>query len=158
MLPSGRFSKLTGHFAGVCGRAAAEYSGDYETEWDFLRDVLVKNGVPEEAILREDQATYTWENAQFSRKVTDAMGLQVKTALLACKPYHARRSRMYYAAAFPQTRLLVCPFHMAGFDRDDWFLTEQGRTMILGEVTRCGNQVKEVLGDQVEGRMDDEHA
>ena len=29
------------------------------TEWEFLKEVLVKNQVPQSAILREDQATYT---------------------------------------------------------------------------------------------------
>ena len=41
------------------------YGGDYETEWEFLKNVLLKNGVPEEAILMENQATFTYENANF---------------------------------------------------------------------------------------------
>ena len=46
----------TSHFAGVQD-LAEQYGGNYETEWEFLRTVLQKNGVPEKAILREDQAT-----------------------------------------------------------------------------------------------------
>ena len=53
VLPSGRYSTVLGHFAGVQDLA----------EWEFLRTVLQKNGVPEKAILREDKATYTYENA-----------------------------------------------------------------------------------------------
>ena len=151
LLPSGRFSKPVGHFAGVCEGARQRYPDDYETECAFLTDVLMKHGVPASAILREDQATYTWENAQLSRRLTDSIGLRVKTAIISCKPWHARRSRMYYAAAFPEARLLVCPASVPGFSREDWYETCEGRTMILGEVTRCGNQVKEVLGWQVTG-------
>ena len=58
ILPSGRYSILTGHFGGVQEKAEL-YAGEYETEWEFLKEVLVKNQVPQSAILREDQATYT---------------------------------------------------------------------------------------------------
>ncbi|SDO23254.1 ADP-ribose pyrophosphatase YjhB, NUDIX family [Paenibacillus sp. yr247] len=39
------------------------------TEWEFLRNVGVSLGVPPEAILQEDKATNTFENARFSLKV-----------------------------------------------------------------------------------------
>ena len=51
-------------FAGVQA-GADRYGGDYETEWEFLRAVLMKNGVPEKVILQENRATYTYENAIF---------------------------------------------------------------------------------------------
>ena len=70
ILPSGKYSTLVGHFAGVCEKAD-RYNKEYKTEWEFLKDVLVQNGVDESAILKEDQATFTWENAKNSRIVTD---------------------------------------------------------------------------------------
>lgn len=81
VLPSGRYSVLTGKFAGVQAEIQ-KYSGEYETEWDFLYDVLIKNGVDGQAVLKENQATYTYQNAIYSRKVTDAAGIEVK------KSYH----------------------------------------------------------------------
>ena len=84
VLPSGRYSTVLGHFAGVQD-LAEQYGGNYETEWEFLRTVLQKNGVPEKAILREDKATYTYENALRSREVTDAAGIEVKKAILAAE-------------------------------------------------------------------------
>ena len=103
------------------------------------------SGVPEKAILQEDQATYTWENAQFSRRVTDGLGLTIRTAILCCKPCHARRALLYYQAAYPETRFLVCPSDMPGFMPDDWFRTNEGRARILGEVQRLGGQISEVF-------------
>ena len=147
VLPSGRFAKPVGHFVGVDEAWKDTYAGTYETEWDFLREVLLRAGVPESAVLREDQATYTWENAQFSRKVTDQMGLRVDRAILCCKPFHARRALMYYQAAFPETEILACPARWPGIDREDWFLTQEGRDTVLGEVHRCGAQVGQVLSD-----------
>ena len=66
-----------GSLKGVSGAERADYPDEYETEWHFLRAVLRKAGVPEEAILREDRSTFTWENALFSRRVTDAAGIRV---------------------------------------------------------------------------------
>lgn len=87
VLPSGKYSKLTGYFTG---------HGDHETEWDYFHEILLKEGVADHAILQEKQATYTYENAIFSRKLTDKLGLDIKKAILVCQAYHARRASLYY--------------------------------------------------------------
>lgn len=145
VLPSGRYALPVGHFEGVPEALRGEYPEAYETEWAFLRAVLLRHGVPEEAILREDQATYTWDNAVKSRQVTDRMGLQVNTAILSCWSFHARRALLYYQAAYPDTRFLVCPVQYPGCGREDWFLTPKGRERVLGEVRRMGSQINEVF-------------
>lgn len=60
VLPSGRYSLKADGFPGVPEAWRTRYPGHYETEWDYLRDVLTGADVPEQAILREDQARYTW--------------------------------------------------------------------------------------------------
>lgn len=150
VLPSGRYSKVTGHFAGVEEPWRHIYTGAYETEWAFLRDVLRRAGVPDSAILREDQATYTWENAQYSRNVLRDAGIPCNTAILCCKGYHARRALLYYQAAMPHTRFLVCPAQTPGCTREDWYMSEKGRTRVLGEVARLGSQVNEVFSSMLE--------
>lgn len=145
VLPSGRFATTRGYFAGVPERYRDEYPGEYETEWAFLRAVLRKHGVPEEAILREDQATYTWENATYSREVLRKAGIEPKTAILSCHAFHARRALLYYQAAMPDTRFIVCPTATPGYTREDWFMTEKGRARVMGEVARLGSQVSEVF-------------
>ncbi len=145
VLPSGRFSRTEGRFAGLKPEWAQHYPGPFQTEWDFLRMVLIKHGVPEENILREDQATYTWENARFSRRLTDAMGLEIRRAILCTKPWHARRALMYYQAAYPDTEFLLCPAHGYRADRDNWYASAYGRERVLGEVLRLGGQAEEVF-------------
>ena len=108
----------------------------YETEFAFLKDVLMKNGVKEDAILKEDQATFTYENAKLSRKVTDAAGLQIKKAIICCKSYHARRSLMYYQDSYPETEFLVCPVCADGISRENWKNTLEGRQAVSGEISR----------------------
>ena len=125
--------------AGVLS-GAEKYHGSYETEWEFLRDVLVKNGVKPEDILREDRATYTYENALFSREVTEKAGLSVKKAILCCKSHHARRVLMYFQYVYPETEFLVCPSFPDGITRSNWNHTELGVDAVTGEVTRIIRQ------------------
>lgn len=139
VLPSGKYSITTGRFGGVLS-GTEKYHGSYETEWEFLRDVLVKNGVKPEDILREDRATYTYENALFSREVTEKAGLSVKKAILCCKSHHARRVLMYFQYVYPETEFLVCPSFPDGITRSNWNHTELGVDAVIGEVTRIIRQ------------------
>lgn len=139
ILPSGRYSITMGKFAGVQSKKEI-YDGDYETEWEFLKTVLMNNKVPEEAIFREDQATFTYENAIYSRQVMDMLGIEVKTAILCCKTYHARRSLMYYRLLYPDARILVCPACPDGITRENWRKTEAGVEAVTGEIDRIIKQ------------------
>ena len=143
VIPSGRYSIVLGKFVGVLAHQE-KYTGNYETEWDFLKDVLVKNGVDERAVLKENQATYTYQNAIFSRKLLDEQGIQVKKAIICCKEQHARRCKMYYELLFPEAELLVCPVDV-GVNRTNWFLSEEGIEEVLGEVERCGKQFHNIM-------------
>ena len=135
ILPSGRYSILEGAF-----------QGPYETEWEYLRDILLKSGVPREAILKEDRATFTYENAIESRKVTERLGLKINRAILSCQAFHARRCLMYYQEQFPETEFLVSPVETRGISRENWFLDREKIDVVLGEVERCGSQFHEILG------------
>lgn len=144
VLPSGRYSVTVGKFAGVLDREEY-YNGDYETEWDFLKDVLIKNGVPEKAILREDQATFTYENAIYSRQVTDREHLDIKKAILCCKSFHARRALMYYKLLYPDTEFFVIPCCVDSINKDNWSETNEGIDEVMGEITRIIKQFSLML-------------
>ena len=144
VLPSGRYSVTVGKFAGVLDREEY-YNGDYETEWDFLKDVLIKNGVPEKAILREDQATFTYENAIYSRQVTDREHLDIKKAILCCKSCPARRALMYYKLLYPDTEFFVIPCCVDSINKDNWSETNEGIDEVMGEITRIIKQFSLML-------------
>ena len=145
VLPSGRFSTVTGVFSGVLAKKE-RYPGEFLTEWEFLETVLVKNGVPKEAILREDYATFTYENAIYSRQVTDKAGICVKKAILCCKTYHTRRSLVYYQLLYPETEFRVCPSCTDGITRENWKETEEGVEAVTGEISRIIRQFSLMLG------------
>ena len=150
VLPSGKYGIALGKFLPLEEPLRSEYPQDFETEWQLHRAVLMKHGVPEDAILREDQATYTWENAQFSRDVLKKANIPCETAILCCQASHARRALLYYQAAMPETRFIVCPVQMPECTRTDWYRSAEGRTCVLGELERLGSQVKEVFSGMLE--------
>lgn len=143
VMPSGKYSILQGYFP-----------GKQETEWEYLRDILMECGVPERAILREDKATFTYENAIQSRKATDALGMKIERAILSCQAFHARRCLMYYQEQFPETEFLVCPVETKGINRENWFLDQAKIDVVLGEVERCGAQFHEIMGEHAKRRKE----
>ena len=142
ILPSGKHSKL---------EAACRVPG-YETEWDFLTEILVREGVPGEAVLEEKQATFTYENAIYSRRVTDALGMEIKTALLCPQAHHARRALSYYKVTFPEAEIHVCPTVTQDISRDNWFLDDGKIDIVLGEMERMGSQFHEILREYAAGK------
>ena len=146
ILPSGKFPKHTGFFSGTLSKKDA-YNEPYDTEWEFLRSVLIKNGVDKSAILKEDEATYTYENALFSKIVTDRMNLTIKKAIICCKSFHSRRCLMYYQLVYKETDFLLCPVNVKNISKDNWYLSEFGITKVLGELKRCGEQFTDIFKD-----------
>ena len=145
---SGGVSVKRTKFGGVKSKADV-YNGDYKTDCEFLTDALNINGVPKSAICGEDKSGHTRDNAFFSNKVADENGLSIKTAIIVCKAFHARRCLMLYSLAFPDTKFFVCPVVCMGITKENWCKTEQGIDRVLGELARCGNQfvgeIKEYL-------------
>jgi Uncharacterized conserved protein len=144
ILPSGRYGVKRGYFPGPLSNKE-KYTGRYETEWEFLMDVLIKNGVKEAAVLKEDKAENTYENAIYSKKVTDSYNLNIKKAIICCKAFHARRCLMYYQLLFPEVQFVICPAETHGINKETWFKSEEGIEKVLGELMRCGGQFVDIM-------------
>lgn len=144
ILPSGKYSILRGFFPGPLSKADI-YTEKYITEWEFFKHVLVRNGVSENAIFKEDESTNTYENAIYSRRAADRYGLNIKKAIICCKSFHARRCLMYYQILFKNTQFLVCPEDVHGVSSDNWYKTDRGIELVLGELSRCGSQFADIF-------------
>ena len=153
LIASGGVSVTMEKFAGP--RAKQDiYNGNYKTDCEFLTDVLRKNGVPESAIIEENQAGHTRDNAFFTKKVADAHHLNIQSAIIVCKAFHARRCFMLYQMAFPETKIYVCPVVCKGITRHNWYTTENGIDRVLGELARCGNQVVADIKEYLKGESE----
>lgn len=148
LVPSGGISVKLDKWPGVRSKADI-YNGDYQSDCDFFTDVFIKNGVLSDVIVGEDKSGHTRDNAFLSRMVVDEKGIEIKTAIIVCKAFHARRCLMLYQMAFPDTTFYVCPVVCMGITKDNWYKSEQGIDRVLGELARCGNQfvgdIKEYL-------------
>ena len=137
IVPSGKYAKWTGH----------SIVGGFETESDYFAHLMMEEGVPESAIIKEREATYTYQNAINTRKLLDERDMEVKRALLCCQAYHARRSKLYYQVLFPNTEIFVCPTVTKGITRENWFKSRETAELVLGEIERCGSQFHEIVAE-----------
>jgi len=144
ILPSGRYSIKLGQFTGPMSKEDV-YTGEYVTEWEFLKDVLIKNGVREDAILKEDEATNTYQNAIYTKKITDGLRLNIKKAIICCQSFHARRCLMYYQLLYPQTQFVICATDTQGINKRNWCTTDNGINKVMGELARCGYQFIDII-------------
>ncbi len=139
IIPSGGLSVKQEKWTGVKLKKDI-YDGDYQSDCEFFYDVLIKNGVPSEVVICEDKSGHTRDNAFLSRKVLDDEKIEIKTAMIICKGFHARRCLFLYQMAFPHVDFIVCPIFCYNIRKDNWFQSEKGVDRVLGELARCGNQ------------------
>ena len=139
LIPSGGVSVKRDKWPGVKTKQDI-FNGDYQTDCVFFTDVFLKNGVPASAIIGEDKSGHTRDTAFMSREVVDGRGIKIKTALIVCKAFHARRCLMLYQLAFPEVEFRVCPVVCYGITKENWHKTVFGIDCVLGELARCGNQ------------------
>jgi uncharacterized SAM-binding protein YcdF (DUF218 family) len=112
----------------------------WNSEWEFLQNIALQYGVPEKAVLKEDKALVTFDNANLSWKVVQENNLQIKKALLVCKAHHARRALMTYQTAFPADVIFtICPIiDDRDIRRDNWFLDEAKIEVVMSEIEKIG--------------------
>lgn len=137
----GGVSIKTGKFPGSRSKQDI-YNKAYADECEFYTDVLLKNGVDENVIYSENKSSFTKENAIYARQLADKHNLDIHKAILICKAFHARRSLLFYQTVFPMTEFYVKTFDGFGINKNNWYLSEYGIQRVLGELKRCGEQIK----------------
>ena len=144
IVPSGKYSIVEGKFTEV--QSPEKYKGRYfETESDFLTQILVDEGVKKSDILQEKEASYTYQNALFTKDLLEKKGLHLKKVILSCQAYHARRCLMYYQLLYPKTEFYVVPVNADGITRENWRKNEEGIDAVTGELSRIVKQFSLML-------------
>jgi len=69
-------------------------SGETLSESRWMHDCLIRQGVPEDRIIEEDQSTTTHENMRFSKKIIQEANPKAKIAF-STSNYHVFRSGLY---------------------------------------------------------------
>lgn len=146
ILASGAYSKDVGRFEWEKIRRD-EYKKDFKTEYEFMKYGLELNGVPESAILKEDTATYTYQNALRSKEMLVKEGIKHDRIILCVKDYHARRSFMYFDMVFPDSEILIAPAYIEVASKEHWMKSELGIRVITGEMRKIGEQFYDLYLD-----------
>lgn len=76
-----------------------------------MRALLIKAGVPDDAILLEDQSTSTAENIVFARRILDPLG--ITSVIIVSDAYHLPRARLIARRAGLQVSVASPPLHGA---------------------------------------------
>ncbi len=109
-------------------------------EWRAYRDHAMEQGVPQEAILIEPEATNTRENLLFSdRIIAQQLGWHnISSVAICCKPLHTRRALMTARQVLPRKVNIVVlpPRHPADIQAENWWQRPRGRERVLGEMRR----------------------
>ena len=107
--------------------------------------ILVDEGVKKSDILQEKEASYTYQNALFTKDLLEKKGLHLKKVILSCQAYHARRCLMYYQFVFPEIEFIVSPVITRGVSKENWYQSEYGICLVLKEVEHCGSQFADMM-------------
>ncbi len=104
----------------------------YQVEEDLNREILEKKGVPKDAIhLYGNGVVSTFEEALALSRATDVVG---KKLLLVTSRWHARRARIIFARALPNTTILAAGTPYESFTRQWWKDHILARRVILEAV------------------------
>jgi len=114
---------------------------NYESEWEFFKQIALAKGIKEKDILQEDKAKNTFENAKFSRKIIDNNNIQLKRALFVCKAHHSRRALMSYLTEFSSDiDFFVIPvIYERNITKENWFLDQNKINIVMKELEKIGN-------------------
>lgn len=78
-----------------------------EKEADKFAQIAIEKGVPEHAILIENNSTNTGENILFTQKLLKKKGIDPQSFIVVQKPYMERRSYATFQKHWPEKKLIV---------------------------------------------------
>lgn len=125
---------------------------DGSVEWSFYRDYAIKAGVVESALLLENAARNTAENAAFGAALIEKeLGWgNVRSLAVCAKPFHMRRAIMTLRQHIPTDVRLVAqpPADPGDLSAETWWQTPRGRQRIFAELGKISEYaLKGDLGD-----------
>jgi uncharacterized SAM-binding protein YcdF (DUF218 family) len=105
---------------------------------EVMRDLAVQAGVPAGSILEDALGEDTWGNAVHTRDLLVSRGL--RSAILVTSPYHARRAKLTFDAAYAGTgiSLLVHAAPDSEWRKLSWWQQTDTRRLTFVELQKLG--------------------
>jgi len=125
---------------------------DGQPEAAIYKGIAIAAGVPEKAIITENKSTNSSENVRFVAQLIAERNLQIKTALIAHKPYMERRAYATIKAQWPQPQpkiiMTSAPISYEEYVSDSNYSREFTLNTMVGDLQRIKEYPK--LGYQIE--------
>lgn len=105
---------------------------NFESEAEYFADFLKKKGIPESALILEEQSTNSLENVLFGVKKAESLNFFPRSLILCAMPPLLRRSRATFKKQFPKIKVFSSAFPLG---KEEWQTPARIRR-ILGEIDR----------------------
>lgn len=121
-------------------------------------DILTKAGVPQDAIIIEDQSTNIGDNITFTHKLLKKLGLTITSFMIVQKPYVERRAFAAFKKLWPdnQAKILVTSppltyenYYTKAMPKDLVINVMVGDLQRIKEYPRMGFQIEQLIPDDV---------
>lgn len=116
----------------VFSGAALDTSGPSNAQ--AMRQVALRAGVPNRAIILEEDATTTTENALGVAKIASQMGW--RKVILVTSPYHQRRAQLEFSRHLKGQQIISHSSTDEEWRRSKWWATPKSTNLTLQEVQK----------------------
>ena len=97
----------------------------------LMKDYAIRLGVPETAIILQDESRSTQEDALFSFKLLKDRHLS--SVMLVTSPYHSRRAYIIFKKIFKDIEIHSAPVANSWYDAESWWKSFKGRYQVVRE-------------------------
>ena len=146
-------------FSGNCGKGTEGVISI--TEAERFKNISMNENVPENKILTEPQATSTYENYKYIKKVLENNNLNPNSFLIVGKPYQERRALLIANIELADKEYEVASFNLTFNDylefvkSDEFMKVEDVINEMVGEIAliikapKYGLQSKDIIPEEV---------
>lgn len=109
---------------------------DNITICDLMAEHAIRLGVPPEAIIREEEADSTYENAVLSKDMLQEM--HIKKAIIVSSNYHMRRVKLTFDRVYSGSGvvLIYSPAIDRNYDAINWWKDNKGIMFVINEYVK----------------------
>jgi uncharacterized SAM-binding protein YcdF (DUF218 family) len=118
-------------FIVVSGKGRNTIPKGFETEADFYKSIMVSDGVPENSIILEKEATNSLENVIMGMAAARKVGINSKSIILCAMPPLLKRACATFRKKFPEITVYGSAFEIP----KEWF-TPKRLNRLLEEIQR----------------------
>lgn len=114
-------------------------------EASFLRKELIRNGIPDSAIIIEKKSKNTYENAVFSKKIVDSLHLLPPYIIVTSAIHVPRSAKVFAKAGFTNYTMYPCNYDVV----ENKYVLEDYLIPDISLLKKWKDFIKEIVGTKV---------